>query len=69
MSNDIENEARRIVNNMHRMATCHGTTTPEVVDEICKNYSTFLICYGQGRNMVFKPITKNTMAYKTERAL
>lgn len=59
------NEAHRIVSNMARMASFHGTTTPEIIDEICRDFSTFIICNGYGRNMVFTPITKNTIAFKT----
>ncbi len=59
------NEADRIVGNMCRMAGYHGTTTSEVVDEICSRFSTFLFCNGYGRTMVFTPITKNIIAFKT----
>ena len=59
------NEAHRIVSNMARMPSYHGTTTAEVVDEICRNFSTFVMCNGYGRNIVFTPITKNTIAFKT----
>ena len=59
------NEADRIVSTMCRVPAFHGTTTPEVVDEICSRFDTFIICNGDGRNMVFTPITKNTIAFKT----
>jgi hypothetical protein len=58
-------EAHRIVSNMSRNPYYNGTTTPKVVDEICENFSTFLYCNGHGRNMVFTPITENTIAFKT----
>ena len=61
-------EAQRIVSNMARMPLYNGTTSPEVVDEICRRFSTFILCSGYGRNMVFTPITKNTIAFKTEAA-
>ena len=62
------NEAERIVSNMCRVPSFHGTTTPDVVDEICNRYSTFVMCNGDGRNMVFTPITQNTVAFKTVRS-
>ena len=58
-------EADRIVGNMCQMAGFCGTTTPEVVDDICSRFSTFVMCRGHGRNMVFTPITQNTIAFKT----
>jgi len=62
------NEADRIVGNMYRMAGYHGTTTADVVDDICANHSMIVICYGQVRRMVFTPITAKTIAFKTEMA-
>ena len=59
------NEADRIVGNMSRMPGFHGTTTAAIVDEICDRFSTFFYCNGCGRNMVFTPITANTIAFKT----
>ena len=66
MTNDeIESEAKRIVQNMCRSAHYNGTTTPRVVDEICDRYSNPIFCYGYARKMVFVPITPNTIAFKT----
>lgn len=58
-------EASRIVGNLCRNPYWNGTTTPEIVDEICKRFSTFIMCNGYGRNIIFTPITANTIAYKT----
>ena len=58
-------EADRIVGNMCRNPHYNGTTTSEVVDEICSRFSTFILCNGYGRNMVFTPITRNTISFKT----
>ena len=63
---EISKEARRIVGCMCGMAASQGTCTAEVVDEICENYSTFIMCRGHGRNMVFTPITEKTFSWKTE---
>lgn len=63
--NNTEREAKRIVGNLCAMASFHGTTRSEVVDEICQNYSLFILCQGQGRNIVFTPITKNTIGFKS----
>ena len=62
------NEADRIVGNMCRMPGYNGITTPDVVDEICRRFSTFVMCNGYGRNMVFTPITLNTIKFSTEPA-
>lgn len=63
---DVAREAQRIVGNMARVALYNGTTTPEVVDEICQHYSVEMIyCNGEGRKMIFTPITQNTIAFKT----
>ena len=61
-------EAARIVGNMCRMSAYHGTTTTDVVDEILSRFSNPIFCNGRGRNMVFVPVTHNTMAFKTEPA-
>jgi len=58
-------EARRIVGNMCRMPDYHGTTTADVVDEICENTGTFIFCNGRGRNIVFTPITQKSFAFKS----
>jgi hypothetical protein len=58
-------EASRIMGNLCSNPLWHGTTTTAVVDEICKNYSTFILCNGYGRNVVFTPITENTISYHT----
>ena len=39
MSNKTQSEASRILGNMSRMAGYHGTTTADVVDFMCENYS------------------------------
>ena len=61
----VKSEARRIVGNLCTMAGFHGTTTKEVVDEICENYSLFIFCYGHGRNIVFTPITDKCFSFKS----
>lgn len=64
---EVKREARRIVGNMARVPLYHGTTTPDVVDEICLRYNASMIyCNGHGRKMIFTPITQNTIAFKTE---
>lgn len=60
------NEAERIVRGMSSVAWFNGTTTSVIVDEICRRYSTIVFCQGEGRRMVFTPITQNTIAFKTE---
>lgn len=62
---DRNNEADRIVGNMCRVPGFNGTTTPEIVDEIFLNFSNPIYCNGYLRDMVFTPITKNTIAFKT----
>ena len=64
---DIRSEAVRILNNMCSMPAYRGTTTVEVVDYFCQNFSMFQFCRGHGRNVVFIPITQNSIAFKTER--
>ena len=66
--NDKRNEARRILNNMWRVPEYNGTTTSDVIDELCEISSTLVLCNGHARNIVFTPITKNTIAFKTVQA-
>ena len=61
-------EAKRILDNMARVAGYHGTTTKEVVDYFCENWSMTVFCNGQLRNIIFTPITANHFAFKTESA-
>ena len=61
-------EARRILNGMSSMAGYHGTTTADVVDYFCDNWSMTVFCHGQLRNVVFIPITSRSFAFKTEAA-
>jgi hypothetical protein len=65
MMSNTKSEASRIVGNLCTMAGYHGTTTSDVVDEICKNFSLFILCHGRGRNIVFTTITSNSIAYKS----
>ena len=65
---ETEREASRILGNMSRMASYHGTTTADVVDYMCENYSMTVFCYGCLRNIVFTPITTKNFAFKTEAA-
>lgn len=65
---DTQKEARRILNNMSSMAGYHGTTTADVVDYFCENWSMTVFCHGQLRNVVFKPITSKTFSFSTEPA-
>jgi len=62
---EIQAEAERILDNMCRMPGYNGTTTTEVVDYMCANFSTFQLCNGHGRNVVFTPITQRSVAFKT----
>ena len=59
-------EAHRILRNMSSMAGYHGTTTADVVEYMCENYSMTVFCYGHLRNIVFTPITNRSFAFKTE---
>lgn len=63
----MNDEASRIVGNMCRMASFHGTTTAAVVDEIFERFSNPVYCCGQPRNMVFTKITDKTFSFKTEK--
>jgi len=60
------NEAERILNNMARMPGYHGTTTKDVVDEMCERFSLAVFCNGHLRNIVFTPITDKSFSFKTE---
>ena len=62
---EIKSEAERILSNMCRVPAYNGTTTTDVVDYMCQNFSTFQFCNGYGRNIVFTPITQNSIAFKT----
>jgi hypothetical protein len=53
---------------MSSMAGYHGTTTVDVVDYFCENWSMTVFCYGQLRNVVFTPITSLNFSFKTEAA-
>ena len=68
MSDKAQSEARRILGNMSRMAGYHGTTTADVVDFMCENYSMAVFCNGLLRNIVFTQITAKSFAFKTEAA-
>lgn len=68
MNANTANEARRILRNMSSMPGYHGTTTVDVVDYMCANYSMTVFCLGQLRNIVFTPITAKSFAFKTESA-
>jgi hypothetical protein len=61
-------ESRRLLNNMSSMAGYHGTTTADVVDYFCENWSLTVFCCGQLRNIIFTPITTKTFSFKTEAA-
>lgn len=65
---EISAEAHRILSNMSSMAGYHGTTSAEVVDYMCENYSLTVFCNGYLRNVVFTPITTRNFAFKTEAA-
>ncbi len=66
MKTDTEKEASRILGNMARMAGYHGTTTAEVVDYFCENFSMTVFCNGLLRKIVFKPITSKSFSFETE---
>jgi len=59
-------EASRIAHNMCMMPGYHGTTTTEVVDEFCDRFGNWVFCNGYIRDVIFTPITKNTVAFRTE---
>ncbi len=61
----IKSEAERILGNMCCVPGYFGTTTTGVVDYMCQNFSTFILCNGRGRNIVFTPITQNSVSFKT----
>jgi hypothetical protein len=61
---ETESEARRILGNMCRMPSYHGTTTADVVDEVCKG-SLSVFCNGYLRKVVFEQITKNSFSFRT----
>lgn len=63
-----EREARRLLDGMSSMAGYHGTTTVEVVDYMCENYSMTVFCNGNLRNIIFTPITAKNFSFKTESA-
>ena len=65
---DTAREASRLLGNMSRMAGYHGTTTADVVDYMCQNYSMTVFCNGYLRNIVFTPITQKSFSFKTEAA-
>ena len=62
---EIKSEAERILGNMCRVPDYNGTTTTDVVDYMCQHFSTFQLCNGHGRNIIFTPITQNSIAFKT----
>ena len=62
----VAKEASRLLGNMSTMSGYHGTTTADVVDYMCENYSMTVFCYGELRNIVFTPITSKSFAFKTE---
>ena len=68
MSNKAQREASRILVNMSQVAGYHGTTTADVVDFMCENYSMTVFCNGLLRNIIFTPITAKSFAFKTEAA-
>ena len=65
---ETKKEASRILGNMARMAGYHGTTTSDVVDYMCENYSMTVFCNGLLRNIVFTPMTSRNFSFKTEPA-
>lgn len=65
---EIAAEASRILRNMSCMAGYHGTTSADVVDYMCENYSLTVFCNGYLRNVVFTHITARNFAFKTEAA-
>jgi hypothetical protein len=68
MTDHTAREASRILGNMSRGAGYHGTTTADVVDYMCQNYSMTVFCNGYLRNIVFTPITQKSFSFKTEDA-
>lgn len=66
MKTETSKEAHRLLNNMSSIAGYHGTTTAEVVDYMCENFSMTVFCYGELRDIVFTPITSKSFAFKTE---
>ena len=68
MQTDVLTEARRLLNNMSSMSAYHGTTTADVVDYMCENYSMTVFCNGQLRNILFTPITTKNFSFRTEPA-
>lgn len=62
---DTAREARRLLDGMSRIAAYHGTTTVDVVDYMCENYSMTVFCNGQLRNIVFTPVTAKNFSFKT----
>jgi len=69
MSNpETAKEASRILGNMARVAGYHGTTTVDVVDYMCANYSMTVFCNGCLRNIIFTPITSKSFSFRTEDA-
>ena len=61
-----QTEAIRILGNMSSMAAYHGTTTADVVDYFCENWSMTVFCNGYLRNVIFTPITPRHFSFKTE---
>ena len=64
----VAREAKRLLDGMARMPGYHGTTTLDVVDYFCENWSMTVFCNGQLRNIVFTPITQKSFSFKTEAA-
>jgi hypothetical protein len=64
----IKKEASRLLGNMSSVPGYHGTTSAEVVDYICENFSMTVFCCGYLRNIVFTPITAKHYSFRTEAA-
>lgn len=68
MNNTTAVEAKRLLDGMARMSAYHGTTTIDVADYFCENWSMTVFCNGQLRNIIFTPITAKNFSFKTEAA-
>ena len=66
--NSTQAEARRLLNNLSSMPGFHSTTTAEVVDFMCENYSMTVFCCGQLRNITCSPITSKSYSITSEAA-
>ena len=55
------------VHNMASTSGYHGTTTADLIDCVCENYSMTVYYYVRLRSIVFTPITNRSFAFKTEK--